>query len=253
MVVPPPRRGRCCSCRSSTGRAGASAWPTSTTAARPATAAHIATCCRASGASLTWKTASRSPPTSLRADGDPLAVDGDRLAITGGSAGGYTTLAALAFHDGFSAGASHFGVADLEALALDTHKFESRYLDGLIGPYPEARQVYVDRSPIHHVDGINVPLAVFQGLEDEIVPPKQSEMIVDALRAKGVPVAYLAFEGEQHGFRRAENIRRALDGELSFYAQVFGFTLPEAEGINRSPSRTSDSRGSRRGGTGPPS
>ncbi len=172
---------------------------------------------------------------AARPDGDPLAVDGERLAITGGSAGGYTTLAALAFHDGFSAGASHFGVADLEALALDTHKFESRYLDGLIGPYPEARQIYLDRSPIHHVDGINVPLAVFQGMEDEIVPPKQSEMIVDALRAKGVPVAYAAFEGEQHGFRRAENIRRALDGELSFYAQVFGFTLPEAEGIDPIP------------------
>ncbi len=172
---------------------------------------------------------------AARRDADPLAVDGERLAITGGSAGGYTTLAALAFHDGFSAGANHFGVADLEALALETHKFESRYLDGLIGPYPEARQVYVDRSPIHHVDGINVPLAVFQGLEDEVVPPKQSEMIVDALRAKGVPVAYVAFEGEQHGFRRAENIRRALDGELSFYAQVFGFTLPEAEGIDPIP------------------
>jgi dipeptidyl aminopeptidase/acylaminoacyl peptidase len=158
-------------------------------------------------------------------------VDPDRLCIRGGSAGGYTTLAALAFRDTFAAGASHYGVADLEALATDTHKFESRYLDGLIGPYPAARDVYVARSPIHHVDGFDRPLAVFQGLEDEVVPPNQSEMIVDALRRRKVPVAYVAFEGEQHGFRQAPNIRRALDGELSFYAQVFGFPLPAGEGI----------------------
>jgi dipeptidyl aminopeptidase/acylaminoacyl peptidase len=150
-------------------------------------------------------------------------VDGERLAIRGGSAGGYTTLAALAFRDVFSAGASHYGVADLEALAKETHKFESRYLDGLVGPYPERRDLYVERSPIHHADGINAPLIVFQGLEDEIVPPNQAEMIVDAVRAKGVPVEYVPFEGEQHGFRRADNIRTALDRELAFYGKVFRF------------------------------
>lgn len=159
-------------------------------------------------------------------------VDGDRLCIRGGSAGGYTTLAALAADDTpFAAGADHYGVADLEALARDTHKFESRYLDGLVGPYPAAREVYVQRSPITHVERLTRPLIVLQGGEDEIVPPNQSELIVDALRAKGVPVAYLLFDGEQHGFRRAENMRRALDAELSFYAQVLGFELPPGEGI----------------------
>ncbi len=162
-------------------------------------------------------------------------VDPERLCIRGGSAGGYTTLAALAFRDTFAAGASHFGVADLEALATDTHKFESRYLDGLIGPYPERRDVYVERSPIHHTEEFDRPLIVLQGLEDEVVPPNQSEMIVDALRAKGVPVAYVTFEGEQHGFRQAANIRRALDSELSFYAQVFRFELSAAEGIEPVP------------------
>ncbi len=159
-------------------------------------------------------------------------VDGTRLLIRGGSAGGYTTLAALARDDTpFAAGADHFGVADLEALATDTHKFESRYLDGLIGPYPQARDVYVERSPIHHVDRFTRPLIVLQGSEDQVVPPNQSEKIVDALRERKVPVAYLLFDGEQHGFRRAENIRRALDAELSFYAQVLGFGLPAEEGI----------------------
>ncbi len=122
-------------------------------------------------------------------------VDGERLAITGGSAGGYTTLAALAFHDTFKAGASHYGVADLEALARDTHKFESRYLDGLIGPYPGRTDLYTARSPIHHVEGLSCPVIFFQGLEDEIVPPNQAETMVEALRAKGVPVAYLPFRG----------------------------------------------------------
>lgn len=159
-------------------------------------------------------------------------VDGNRLCIRGGSAGGFTTLAALAREDTpFAAGADHFGVADLEALAAETHKFESRYLDRLVGPYPEARDTYVERSPIHHVDRFTRPLIVLQGAEDEVVPPNQSEMIVNALRARGTPVAYLLFEGEQHGFRRAENIRRALDAELSFYAQVLGFELPAEEGI----------------------
>jgi dipeptidyl aminopeptidase/acylaminoacyl peptidase len=159
-------------------------------------------------------------------------VDPARLCIRGGSAGGFTVLAALAADDTpFAAGADHFGVADLEALARDTHKFESRYLDGLIGPYPAARDVYVERSPISHVERFTRPLIVLQGSEDAIVPPSQSEMIVDALRAKGVPVAYLLFEGEQHGFRRAENVRRALDAELAFYARVLGFVLPAEEGI----------------------
>jgi dipeptidyl aminopeptidase/acylaminoacyl peptidase len=150
-------------------------------------------------------------------------VDPDRLCIRGGSAGGFTTLAALAFEDVFSAGASHYGVADLAVLAEETHKFESRYLDGLVGPWPEARAVYEERSPIFHTHRIDKPLAVFQGLDDPVVPPNQAEMIVEAVRANGVPVEYLAFEGEQHGFRDAANIRAALDGELAFYARVFGF------------------------------
>ncbi|GAA3084442.1 S9 family peptidase [Pseudonocardia yunnanensis] len=159
-------------------------------------------------------------------------VDRNRLCIRGGSAGGYTTLAALAREDTpFAAGADLFGVADLAALAADTHKFESRYLDRLVGPYPQARKVYEERSPIHHVDRFHRPLIVLQGSEDEIVPPNQSELIVEALRKRGLPVAYLLFDGEQHGFRRAENIRRALDAELSFYAQVLGFELPADEGI----------------------
>lgn len=155
-------------------------------------------------------------------------VDGDRLTIAGGSAGGYTTLAALAFRDQFKAGASYYGVSDLEALARDTHKFEARYLDRLIGPYPERQDIYIDRSPIHHIDRLNCPVAFFQGLEDKIVPPNQAEMMVNALQEKGIPVAYVPFEGEQHGFRKAENIRRALDGEFYFYAKVFGFEPAEA-------------------------
>jgi dipeptidyl aminopeptidase/acylaminoacyl peptidase len=162
-------------------------------------------------------------------------VDPDRLCIRGGSAGGYTTLAALARDDTFAAGASHYGVADLGDLAADTHKFESRYLDGLVGPWPVAKAVYDERSPINHTDQLDRPLVVFQGLEDEVVPPNQAEMIVEAVRAKGVPVAYVPFEGEQHGFRRAENIRAALDGELSFYAQVLGFDLPPDEQIPQLP------------------
>jgi dipeptidyl aminopeptidase/acylaminoacyl peptidase len=144
-------------------------------------------------------------------------VDGSRMAITGGSAGGYTTLCALAFRDTFQSGASHFGVADPEMLARDTHKFESRYLDRLIGPYPERLDLYHERSPIHHVSGLECPVIFFQGLEDKVVPPNQAEAMVDALRAKGIPVAYVPFEGEQHGFRKAENIIRAMEGELLFY------------------------------------
>jgi dipeptidyl aminopeptidase/acylaminoacyl peptidase len=150
-------------------------------------------------------------------------VDGDRLAIEGGSAGGYTTLAALAFRDTFAAGISHFGVGDLETMTRDTHKFESRYLDRLLGPYPEAAAVYRERSPVHFVDDISCPVLVMQGLDDKVVPPSQAETIVAALEANGIPVAYLAFEGEGHGFRGAAAIRRSLEAEISFLGQVFGF------------------------------
>jgi dipeptidyl aminopeptidase/acylaminoacyl peptidase len=155
-------------------------------------------------------------------------VDGNRLAIRGGSAGGYTTLSALVFRDVFKAGASYYGVSDLEALTRETHKFESRYLDRLIGPYPGRRDLYQQRSPIHHTDRLSCPMILFQGLEDKVVPPNQAELMVGALRAKGLPVAYVPFEGEQHGFRRAENIKRALDAELYFYSRIFGFELAEA-------------------------
>ena len=155
-------------------------------------------------------------------------VDGQRLAITGGSAGGYTTLCALTFRDLFRAGASHYGICDLEVLARDTHKFESRYLDSLVGPYPEHRDLYQERSPIHFTDRLSCPLILFQGLEDKIVPPNQAELMAEALRKKGLPVAHVPFAGEQHGFRRAENIKRALDGELYFYSQIFGFQLADA-------------------------
>jgi dipeptidyl aminopeptidase/acylaminoacyl peptidase len=155
-------------------------------------------------------------------------VDPRRLAIKGGSAGGYTTLSALTFRDVFKAGASYYGIGDLEALARDTHKFESRYMDRLIGPYPERRDRYVGRSPIHFVDRLSCPIIFLQGLEDRIVPPNQSEMMVQALRDKGLPVAYVAFAGEQHGFRRAENIKRALEAELFFYSRVFGFEPADA-------------------------
>ncbi len=154
-------------------------------------------------------------------------VDGKRLAIRGGSAGGYTTLCALTFRDIFQAGASYFGVGDLEALTKDTHKFESRYLDRLVGPYPERRDLYQERSPIHFADRLSCPVILFQGLEDKVVPPSQAELMVEALQAKGVPVAYIPFEGEQHGFRRAESIKRALEAELYFYSQVFSFELAD--------------------------
>ena len=154
---------------------------------------------------------------------DAGLVDAERLIIRGGSAGGYTTLAALAFTDTFRAGASLYGIGNLEALARDTHKFESRYLDTLIGPYPESRERYVERSPIHHLDGLDCPTIFLQGLEDRIVPPNQAEAMVEALERKGIPVAYVPFEGEQHGFRQAANIKRALDAELYFYGRVFGF------------------------------
>jgi dipeptidyl aminopeptidase/acylaminoacyl peptidase len=147
-------------------------------------------------------------------------ADAERMAISGGSAGGYTTLRALTLGGEkiFSAGASYYGVSDLAALARDTHKFESRYLDWLIGPYPEAQEVYAERSPISHVDRLSVPVVFFQGTEDAVVPPNQTEMMVQALRTRGVPVGYFLFDGEQHGFRKSENIKRSLDAELYFYA-----------------------------------
>jgi len=151
-------------------------------------------------------------------------ADEERAVIRGGSAGGYTTLAALTFHpDAFKAGASYYGISDLEVLEIDTHKFESRYSHSLIGPYPAAKDVYYARSPIHAIDRLACPLILFQGLEDKVVPPNQSQMMADAVRAKGLPVAYLAFDGEQHGFRKAETIIRSLEAELYFYGAVFGF------------------------------
>jgi len=153
-------------------------------------------------------------------------VDGSRMAIRGGSAGGYTTLCALTFHDVFQAGASYYGVADAEILATETHKFESRYLDQLMGPYPAARDVYVSRSPIHYANQIRAAVIVFQGLEDQIVPPAQAELMVDGLVQNKLPHVYMTFRGEQHGFRQAANIIKTLESELSFYGQILGFSPP---------------------------
>jgi dipeptidyl aminopeptidase/acylaminoacyl peptidase len=155
---------------------------------------------------------------------DKGLADPARLAIKGGSAGGYTTLAALTTTPTFSAGVSRFGIGDLEAMTLDTHKFESRYLDGLVGPYPEAKSVYIERSPIHHLDRLESAMLLLQGLEDKVVPPNQATMMAEAVRSKGLPVAHIEFPNEGHGFRRAENIRASLAAELSFYGQIFGFT-----------------------------
>lgn len=164
--------------------------------------------------------ASAAQQLAARGEADP-----ERLMITGGSAGGFTTLAALTFRGVFRAGASHYGISDLEALARDTHKFESRYLERLIGPYPARKDLYVERSPIHHVDRISCPVIFFQGLEDKVVPPNQAEAMVEALRRKHVPAEYVPFPGEHHGFRRAENISRAIDEEIGFFARVLGFEL----------------------------
>ncbi len=150
-------------------------------------------------------------------------VDPKRVTITGGSAGGFTTLCALTFRDSFTAGSSYYGVSDLEALVRDTHKFEARYLDRLIGPLPERKDLYDQRSPIHFTDRISCPLILFQGLEDKVVPPNQAENMFNAVKSKGLPVAYIAFEGEQHGFRRAEHVKQVLDHELYFYSKIFGF------------------------------
>lgn len=161
------------------------------------------------------------------------AADGSRLLATGGSAGGWTTLCLLTFRDEFAAGASYYGVADLTPFVEITHKFEARYLDSLVGPWPEARALYDERSPLRHTDLLSKPMLVLQGLDDMVVPPAQSEALVAALASKGIPHAYVAFPGEGHGFRRSENIVRALESELSFYAQVLGFTpagdIPELE------------------------
>ncbi|MEO1672085.1 MAG: prolyl oligopeptidase family serine peptidase [Cyanobacteria bacterium J06631_2] len=155
------------------------------------------------------------------------SVDGDRLVITGSSAGGYTTLAALTFRNTFKAGASYYGVSDLEILAKDTHKFESRYLDGLVGKYPEERDIYLERSPIYFSDQLDCPVIFFQGLKDKVVPPNQAEMMFQAIKEKGLPVAYISFAQEAHGFRIADNIKKALDSEFYFYSRVFGFEPAE--------------------------
>ena len=142
--------------------------------------------------------------------------------IAGGSAGGYTTLSALSGGDEtiFAAGSSHYGVSDLAALARDTHKFEFRYLDWLIGPYPQEERLYAERSPINHADRLSAPVIFFQGADDKVVPPNQTELMVAALKERGVPVGYFLFDGEQHGFRKAETIKRALDAELYFFAAL---------------------------------
>lgn len=162
-------------------------------------------------------------------------ADAARLIIRGGSAGGYTTLSALTFHDTFQAGASYYGICDLEVLQQDTHKFESRYNETLIGPYPAARDVYLQRSPIHFTDRLSCPIILFQGLDDKVVPPNQSAMMADAVRQKGLKVKYLTFAGEQHGFRKAESMVRALEAELAFYRDVFGIP-PEPGSRPRLPS-----------------
>ncbi len=155
---------------------------------------------------------------------DRGAADPERVAVTGGSAGGFTALCVLTFRGCCAAGSSYYGVSDLKALVRDTHKFESRYLDRLVGPLPEQADRYDRRSPIHFTDGLACPLILFQGLEDAVVPPNQAENMFNAVRSKGLPVAYIAFEGEQHGFRRAEHIKQVLDNELYFYSKIFGFT-----------------------------
>jgi dipeptidyl aminopeptidase/acylaminoacyl peptidase len=161
---------------------------------------------------------------SRQRDADP-----HRLIIRGGSAGGYTALAALTFRPGvFAAAASYYGICDLELLARDTHKFEARYLDSLVGPYPDAAPTYRQRSPLHASDRLESALILFQGLEDAVVPPSQSELMANAARCKGLPVVYLSFEGEQHGFRRRDTIVRCLEAELYFYGRIFGFTPGDA-------------------------
>ena len=159
-------------------------------------------------------------------------ADPDRLIIKGGSAGGYTVLCALTFHHTFAAGASYYGIGELETLLSDTHKFESRYLDRLVGPYPQDKSVYQQRSPINHVEQLNCPVIFFQGTEDKVVPKEQAEKMFSALKDKGIPVAYIPFEGEQHGFRKAETIQRALDTEYAFYVRIFDIPVELNTGLN---------------------
>ena len=158
---------------------------------------------------------------------DNQLADPEQLLIKGGSAGGYSVLCALTFHDVFSAGASYYGIGDLETLTSDTHKFESRYLDKLVGPYPEEKQIYLDRSPIHHVEQLNCPVIFFQGADDHVVPKQQAEKMVSAIESKGLPVAYLEFEGEGHGFRKSETIKDTIVAEYYFYSKILGFTAAE--------------------------
>jgi dipeptidyl aminopeptidase/acylaminoacyl peptidase len=170
---------------------------------------------------------------------DAGEVDRARLTITGGSAGGWTVLCALAFHpDVFAAGADYYGVSDLTGFVDDTHKFESRYNDWLVGPWPEAAELWRERSPVNFADRIRAPVIILQGLEDAIVPSSQSDIVVAALRSNHVPYTYLAFEGEQHGFRKASTLKRAAEAELSFYGQVLGFE--PADGIERVPIEGAD-------------
>ncbi|MFN8401835.1 MAG: prolyl oligopeptidase family serine peptidase [Anaerolineales bacterium] len=154
-------------------------------------------------------------------------ADPERLAIRGGSAGGFTTFACLAFSNVFKAGAGHFGVSELEIFVKDTHKFESRYLFTLVGPYPERKDLYYERSPINYAHQINCPLILFQGDDDKVVPPSQSQLMYEAVRGREIPTAYILFKGEQHGFRKADSIKRSLEGELYFYSKIFKFDLAE--------------------------
>jgi dipeptidyl aminopeptidase/acylaminoacyl peptidase len=154
-------------------------------------------------------------------------VDADKMTITGSSAGGYAVLCAMIFHDVFRAGTSRYGIGDLKTLAEETHKFESRYNDGLVGPYPERADLYQERSPIHFTQRLTGAILLMHGTEDKVVPPNQSQTFFEAARARELPTAYIKFEGEGHGFRRAENIKRALEAELYFYAQIFGFALAD--------------------------
>jgi dipeptidyl aminopeptidase/acylaminoacyl peptidase len=169
---------------------------------------------------------------------DAGRIDGQRVAIRGGSAGGFTVLSALAFTSRFAAGINYFGVADLQTLAADTHKFESRYLDSLLAPLPEGLAIYRQRSPVHHMANCRAALLTLQGSDDKAVPPAQSREIVEAARAAGCPVAYIEFEGEGHGFRQGQNIARGLQAEQVFLGRVFGYTpqseLPEVHIANES-------------------
>jgi pimeloyl-ACP methyl ester carboxylesterase len=186
----------------------------------PATGARIANGSRVNGESSTWRTA--STPRGIWKSAVMSIRDAWQFAAEAREA--YTTLCALVFHNVFTAGASYFGVADLEALAHDTHKFEAKYEDGMVGPYPEMAALYKERSPVHFADRLSCPVILLQGLEDKVVPPSQAEVMIAALRAKRLPFAYVAFPTEGHGFREAANIKRSIEAELYFYSRIFGFT-----------------------------